>query len=64
LQGSTLGFLSNFCGENPHLNQAPNRQVVKKPNPNIYLQKNNAKIFLELSSAYLPESVFQTAIFR
>jgi hypothetical protein len=40
-----------------------NRQAVKKPNFNIYLQKNNAKISLEFASACLPESIFQTAIF-
>ena len=53
----------NICGENRHLRQARNRQAVKKPNFNIYLQKNNAKISLEFASACLPESVFQTAIF-
>jgi hypothetical protein len=42
---------------------AANRQAVKKPNFNIYLQKNNAKISLEFASACLPESIFQTAIF-
>jgi hypothetical protein len=52
-----------FSGENRHLRQALNRQAVKKPNFNIYLQKNNAKISLEFASACLPESVFQTAIF-
>lgn len=35
---------------------------MKKPNFNIYLQKNNAKISLEFGSACLPESVFQTTI--
>ena len=53
----------NFCTSNPPLRQAPKRQAVKKPNFNIYLQKNNAKISLEFASACLPESVFQTAIF-
>jgi hypothetical protein len=53
----------NISGENRHLRQARNRQAVKKPNFNIYLQKNNAKISLEFASACLPESVFQTAIF-
>jgi hypothetical protein len=53
----------NISGENRHLRQARNRQAVKKPNFNIYLQKNNAKISLEFASACLPESIFQTAIF-
>jgi hypothetical protein len=53
----------NISGENRHLSQAENRQAVKKPNFNIYLQKNNAKISLEFASACLPESIFQTAIF-
>jgi hypothetical protein len=53
----------NICGENRHLRQAPKRQAVKKPNFNIYFQKNNAKISLEFASACLPESVFQTAVF-
>jgi hypothetical protein len=49
--------------QKPPLRQAAKRQAVKKPNFNIYLQKNNAKISLEFASACLPESVFQTAIF-
>jgi hypothetical protein len=53
----------SFVLRNPLFHQAPNRQVVKKPNFNIYLQKNNTKISLEFASACLPESVFQTAIF-
>jgi len=53
----------NICSENRHLRQAPKRQAVKKPNFNIYLQKNNAKISLEFASPCLPESVFQTANF-
>jgi hypothetical protein len=52
-----------FSGENRQLPVAAKRQVVKKPNFNIYLQKNNAKTSLEFASACLPESVFQTAIF-
>jgi hypothetical protein len=53
----------NICGKNPAHRQSANRQAVKKPNFNIYLQKNNAKISLEFASACLPESIFQTAIF-
>jgi hypothetical protein len=59
----TLVLRINIWGKNRHLRQARNRQAVKKPNFNIYLQKNNAKISLEFASACLPESVFQTAIF-
>jgi hypothetical protein len=53
----------NICGKNRQLHAAAKRQAVKKPNFNIYLQKNNAKISLEFASACLPESIFQTAIF-
>jgi hypothetical protein len=59
----TLVLRINIWGKNRHLRQAEKRQAVKKPNFNIYLQKNNAKISLEFASACLPESVFQTAIF-
>jgi hypothetical protein len=59
----TLVFQIKFCGKSPALWVAVNRQAVKKPNFNIYLQKNNAKISLEFASACLPECVFQTAIF-
>jgi hypothetical protein len=59
----TLVLRINIWGKNRHLRQARNRQAVKKPNFNIYLQKNNAKISLEFASACLPESIFQTAIF-
>jgi hypothetical protein len=59
-----LVFQIQFCGKSPALRVAAKRQAVKKPNFNIYLQKNNAKISLEFASACLPESVFQTAIFR
>jgi hypothetical protein len=58
-----LVFQIQFCGKSPALRVAAKRQAVKKPNFNIYLQKNNAKISLEFASACLPESVFQTAIF-
>jgi hypothetical protein len=63
VQGSTLVILLNICAKFPPHRQAEKRQAVKKPNFNIYLQKNNAKISLEFASACLPESVFQTAIF-
>ena len=59
----TFVFRMDFGAKNPALRQARKRQAVKKPNFNIYLQKNNAKISLEFASACLPESVFQTAIF-
>ena len=52
-----------FSGKNPAHRKSENHQAVKKPNFNIYLQKNNAKISLEFASACFPESVFQTAIF-
>jgi len=58
-----LWCIDSFVLRNPPLRQVPDRQAVKKPNFNIYLQKNNAKISLEFASACLPESVFQTAIF-
>jgi hypothetical protein len=44
--------------------KARNRQVVKKPNLNIFLQKKNPTIFLKLTSASLSKSVFQTTILR
>jgi len=56
-------FVSSAVLKNPPERKAVDRQAVKKPNFNIYLQKNNAKISLEFASACLPESVFQTAIF-
>jgi len=36
------------------LRQAPNRQAVKKPNSNLFLQKNTPTIFLDFTSACLP----------
>jgi hypothetical protein len=35
----TLVFQIKFCGKSPALRVAAKRQVVKKPNFNIYLQK-------------------------
>ena len=60
---SSAVVADSFRLRNRQLLVAANRQAVKKPNFNIYLQKNNAKISLEFASACLPESIFQTAIF-
>ena len=69
VENSSFVLLSRFSAIRqestlkPARRKSANRQAVKKPNFNIYLQKNNAKISLEFASACLPESVFQTAIF-
>ena len=37
-------LLISICAEKPAHRKSAKRQAVKKPNFNIYLQKNNAKI--------------------
>jgi hypothetical protein len=44
----------NICGKNRPLRQARKRQAVKKPNSNLFLQKNTPTIFLDFTSACLP----------
>ena len=50
----TLVFQIIFCGKNPALRVAAKRQAVKKPNSNLFLQKNTPTIFLDFTSACLP----------
>jgi hypothetical protein len=59
-----LWFIDSFMLINPLLRQAPNRQVLKKLTPTFIFKKTMLRFFLESSSACLPESVFQTDIFR
>jgi len=50
----TLVFQIKFCGKSPALRVAAKRQAVKKPNSNLFLQKNTPTIFLDFTSACLP----------
>jgi len=49
-----LWCIDSFVLRNPPLRQAPKRQAVKKPNSNLFLQKNTPTIFLDFTSACLP----------
>jgi hypothetical protein len=44
----------SFVLRNRQLLVAANRQAVKKPNSNLFLQKNTPTIFLDFTSACLP----------
>ena len=47
-------LVDSFVLRNPPEREARKRQAVKKPNSNLFLQKNTPTIFLDFTSACLP----------